>query len=51
LNEKEMALSWLDRGLAAGSIGSFYKDEPVWDTVRNDARFVYLVRRMGIPNQ
>jgi len=51
LNEKEMALSWLDRGLAAGSIGSFYKDEPVWDTVRSDARFVYLVRRMGIPNQ
>src|SRR5436309_7876194 len=28
LNEKEMALSWLERGLATGAIGSFYKDEP-----------------------
>ena len=28
LNEKEMAFSWLERGLATGSIGPFYKDEP-----------------------
>ena len=26
LNEKEMALSWLERGLATGAIGPFYKD-------------------------
>ena len=49
LNEKEMALSWLERGLAAGAIGPFYKDEPVWDPLRNDVRFSDLVRRMGIP--
>jgi tetratricopeptide (TPR) repeat protein len=49
LNEREMAFSWLERGLAAGAIGAFYKDEPVWDPIRNDPRFADLVRRMGIP--
>src|SRR5882724_2238565 len=49
LNDKEMALSWLDRGLAAGAIGSFYKDEPVWDPIRSDPRFADLLQRMGIP--
>jgi serine/threonine protein kinase/Flp pilus assembly protein TadD len=49
LNEKELAFSWLERGLAAGAIGPFYKDEPVWDPLRNDPRFADLLRRMGIP--
>jgi len=49
LNEKELALSWLERGLAAGAIGFFYKDEPVWDPIRSDPRFADLLRRMGIP--
>jgi TolB-like protein/Flp pilus assembly protein TadD len=49
LNDKEMALRWLDRGLTAGEIGSFYKDEPVWDPLRSDARFGVLLRRMGLP--
>ena len=49
LNEKEMAFSWLDRGLATGEIGGFYKDEPVWDTIRSDPRFGDLLQRMGIP--
>jgi hypothetical protein len=49
LNEKEMAFSWLERGLASGAIGSFYKDEPVWDPIRSDPRFADLLRRMGIP--
>jgi TolB-like protein/Flp pilus assembly protein TadD len=49
LNEKEMALSWLERGLAVGAIGAFYKDEPVWDPIRSDPRFADLLRRMGIP--
>jgi eukaryotic-like serine/threonine-protein kinase len=47
LNEKELAFSWLERGLAAGAIGGFYRDEPVWDPIRNDPRFADLVRRMG----
>jgi eukaryotic-like serine/threonine-protein kinase len=49
LNEKEMAVSWLERGLATGAIGVFYKDEPVWDLIRSDPRFADLLRRMGIP--
>jgi adenylate cyclase len=49
LNEKELAFSWLERGLAAGAIGLFYKGEPVWDPIRSDPRFTDLLRRMGIP--
>jgi serine/threonine-protein kinase len=49
LNEKEQALTWLERGLATGAIGAFYKDEPVWDPIRIDPRFADLLRRMGIP--
>jgi len=50
LNEKEQALAWLERGLTAGAIGIFYKDEPVWDTVRKDPGFTDLLRRMGLPS-
>jgi tetratricopeptide (TPR) repeat protein len=49
LNEKELALTWLERSSAAGAIGAFFKDEPVWDPIRSDPRFADLVRRMGIP--
>jgi serine/threonine protein kinase/TolB-like protein/Flp pilus assembly protein TadD len=48
LNEKELALKWLERGLAAGAIGIFYKDEQVWDTIRSDPRFLDLLRRMDV---
>jgi len=46
LNEKEMALSWLERGLTTGAIGPFYKDEPVWDSIRGDPRFEALVQKI-----
>jgi adenylate cyclase len=46
LNEKELALMWLERGLAAGALGFFYKDEPVWDTIRSDPRFEALVAKI-----
>jgi len=49
LNDKEMALSWLERGLATGAIGPFYKDEPVWDPIRGDPRFEVLVQKMFAP--
>jgi hypothetical protein len=49
LNEKELALKWLERGLAAGAIGLFFKEEPVWDPIRRDPRFADLLQRMGIP--
>jgi len=48
-NDKELALSWLERGLATGAIGSFYKDDPVWDPIRTDTRFTELLRRTGFP--
>jgi TolB-like protein/Tfp pilus assembly protein PilF len=50
LNEKEMAFSWLERGLATGAVGAFYKEEPVWDTIRSDPRFEALVKKMSVPN-
>jgi adenylate cyclase len=49
LNDKQLALTWLERGLATGAIGSFYKDDPAWDPIRNDPRFTDLLRRMRIP--
>ena len=49
LSEKDLAFSWLERGLQAGAIGLFFKDEPVWDPIRRDPRFANLLRRMGIP--
>ena len=44
LNEKELALTWLERGLATGAIGAFYKDDPVWDPIRSDPRFAGACR-------
>jgi adenylate cyclase len=51
LNEKEMAFSWLERGLATGAVGFFYKDEPVWDPIRSDPRFEALVAKMFAPSK
>jgi adenylate cyclase len=50
LNDKEMAFAWLDRGLATGALGVFYKDEPVWDPIRDDPRFAALVGKMVVPD-
>jgi len=49
MNEKDPAFTWLKRGLGAGAIGAFYKDDPVWDSIRGDPRFADLLRRMGLP--
>ena len=49
LNDKDAALTWLERGLGSGTIGDFYKAEPVWDPIRRDPRFTALLRRMGVP--
>jgi serine/threonine-protein kinase len=49
LNDKEMAFSWLERGLATGALGVFYKDEPVWDPIRDDPRFTSLIGKMVVP--
>lgn len=50
LNDKEQALSWLERSVATGFLGIFSKDDPVWDPIRRDPRFADLVRRMGLPS-
>jgi tetratricopeptide (TPR) repeat protein len=50
LNQKETALTWLERGLATGAIGAFLKDDPVWDPIRSDPLFAELLRRMSIPS-
>jgi hypothetical protein len=49
LNDKKMAFSWLERGLATGALGVFYTDEPVWDPIRDDPRFAALVGKMVAP--
>jgi TolB-like protein/class 3 adenylate cyclase/Flp pilus assembly protein TadD len=51
LNDKEMALSWLERGLGTGAIGFFYKDDPMWDSIRSDARFGALMQKAFSGNQ
>ena len=50
LGEREQAFAWLDRGLRMGAVGGFYKDEPVWDALRDDPRFTALLPRMGVPD-
>jgi serine/threonine-protein kinase len=49
LNDKEQAFSWLDRGMASGALGVFYKDEPIWDPIRDDPRFAALLGKIVVP--
>src|SRR5438034_5223554 len=49
-NEKEQAFSWLEHGLAAGALGTIYKDEPMWDPIRSDPRFQSFVEKTSTPN-
>jgi serine/threonine-protein kinase len=49
LNEQELALAWLERGFAAGAIGAFYPQDPMFDSLRPDPRYQDLLRRMGLP--
>jgi adenylate cyclase len=51
LNEKEMAFSWLERGLATGAIGVFNKDDPMWDPIRSDPRFESFVEKTFAPSK
>jgi TolB-like protein/Flp pilus assembly protein TadD len=49
LKDNDAAIMWLERALADGAIPIFYKDAPMWDSLRGDPRFADLLRRMGIP--
>ena len=46
LNDKDGAFEWLERVWATGSIGVFYKDEPVWDPIRDDSRFASFAEKV-----
>jgi hypothetical protein len=39
----------LTRAIDGEAIAIFYKDQPVWEPVRRDARFQSALRRMRIP--
>jgi serine/threonine-protein kinase len=50
LGEKEEALAWLEEGYKERAFQmQFLKVEPRWDPLRNDPRFIDLVRRVGFP--
>ena len=49
LGEKDQALAWLKRAYEARSdLLVFVKVDPTWDTIRSDARFQDLRRRIGL---
>ncbi len=49
LGEKEQALAWLERAYEARSdLLVFIKVDPTWDSLRADARFQDILRRIGL---
>jgi eukaryotic-like serine/threonine-protein kinase len=49
LGDKEQAFVWLDKAYDARSGLNFIKVNPTWDPIRSDARFIDLLRRIGLP--
>ncbi len=50
LGDKERAMQWLERAYQERSDGLVYLEvDPRLDRLRSDARFVNLVRRVGLP--
>ena len=50
LGENEEALNWLEEGYNERAFQmQFLKLDPSWDPLRNDPRFIALVRRIGSP--
>jgi hypothetical protein len=48
LDERESAIDWLEKGfLGRDPKMTFLKVEPKWNNLRNEARFVDLMRRMN----
>jgi tetratricopeptide (TPR) repeat protein len=50
LNDKEKALSWLERCYNEQVGMNFVKIDPAFDNLHSEPRFVDLVKRMGFPN-
>ncbi|HEX6125550.1 MAG TPA: protein kinase [Pyrinomonadaceae bacterium] len=50
LGDKDEALAWLEKGYEERAFQmQFLKVEPSWDPLRNDPRFIHLLRRIGDP--
>jgi TolB-like protein/Tfp pilus assembly protein PilF len=49
LGDHDRGLDLLTRAIDGEAIAIFYKDQPVWEPVRRDARFQSALRRMRIP--
>lgn len=49
MKDKELAFIWLERGLGTGALGVFYRDDPTWDSLREDPRFSRLLQRLRVP--
>ena len=49
LGDNDRGLDLLNRAVDAGAIPIFYKDQPLWEPIRRDARFQSMLRRMRIP--
>lgn len=49
LGEKENALQWLERAFEDRSTNlGFLAQDPTFDSLRDDARFAALVKRVGV---
>ena len=51
LGDKDSAMRWLERGYAERDGFVVTLRDPVWDSLRSDARFRDLVRRIGLPSK
>ena len=50
LGEEDQALTWLERGFEQRDAKMvFLKVEPKWNNLRNEPRFVDLMKRMNFP--
>jgi adenylate cyclase len=51
LGDKEKALDWLERALAAhNSNFAHLKCDPIFKTLRNEPRFLLLLKKVGLVN-
>lgn len=48
LDEKDLAFTWLERALVAYDSLIFNLNDPDWDPIRSDPRFVELCDRLGM---
>ena len=52
LGETDKAIDWLNKGYEQRVFSMFFvRVDPLFDPIRDDARFQELVRRIGLSNQ